>query len=74
MGIIIEVMGNFHRMSRLGLNKGKTQLLVAGSGDWPVGINIHGITVVDKVCVLGVEIDRKLTRLNENWDKVLEKM
>jgi exonuclease III len=74
VGIVIEVMGNFHRMSGLGLNKGKTQLLVAGSDDWPVGINIHGITVVDKVCVLGVEIDGKLTRLNENWDKVLEKM
>ncbi len=58
-------------MSELALNKGKTQLSVAGCDDWPVGIMILGITIVDKVCVLGVEIDRKLDRINENWDNVL---
>jgi hypothetical protein len=39
-----------------------------------VGIMIMGITVVDKVCVLGVEIDRKIGRLDGNWENVLEKM
>jgi hypothetical protein len=58
----------------LALNKGKTQLMVAGCDDWQIGINVHGITVVDKVCVLGVEIDHKFNRLNENWDKVIKKM
>jgi hypothetical protein len=72
--IILGVMEDFYRMSGLALNKGKTQLMVAGCEDWQIGINIHGITVVDKVCVLGVEIDRKLSRLNENWEKVIEKM
>jgi exonuclease III len=74
VGIILRVLENFYRMSGLALNKGKTQLLVAGSEDWPTGINVQGITVVDKVCVLGVEIDRRLVRLNENWDNVIEKM
>ncbi len=72
--IILGVMEEFYRMSGLALNKGKTQLMVAGCEEWQIGINIHGITVVDKVCVLGVEIDRKLSRLNENWEKVIEKM
>jgi hypothetical protein len=72
--IILGVMEDFYRMSGLALNKGKTQLMVAGCEDWQIGINVHGITVVDKVCVLGVEIDRKLSRLNENWEKVIEKM
>ncbi len=72
--MILEVMENFFRVSGLALNKGKTQLLVAGSEDWPVGIMIRGITVVDKVCVLVVDIDRKIERLNGNWEKVLEKM
>jgi hypothetical protein len=47
VGIILNVMEEFHRMSGLALNKGKTQLLVAGCDDWPVGIMILGVTVVD---------------------------
>ena len=31
------------------------------------------VTIVGNVSLLGIKIDRKLEKLNDNWDKVIEK-
>jgi hypothetical protein len=67
-------MEGYERCTGLGLNKGKTQLMVCGSENWAIGTKIFEITVVDSVSILGIKIDRKLERLNENWDNAIVKM
>ena len=52
----------------------KTQLMVTGGEDVQVGSTIGEITKVDNISVLGIKIDRKLEKLNDNWDKVIGKM
>ncbi len=53
-------MEGYERCTGLGLNKGKTQLMVCGSENWATGTKIFEITVVDSVSILGITIDRKL--------------
>jgi hypothetical protein len=72
--LICDVMEGYERCTGLGLNKGKTQLMVCGSENWAIGTKIFEITVVDSVSILGIKIDRKLERLNENWDNAIVKM
>jgi hypothetical protein len=48
--------------------------MVSGSENWAIGTKIFEITVVDSVSILGIKIDRKLERLNENWDNAIVKM
>jgi hypothetical protein len=71
---ILNVLKDFHRVTGLELNEDKTQLMVVGAERWIVGKIIHGITVVDAVKLLGVVIDRKLERLDNNWDRVIATM
>jgi hypothetical protein len=39
-----------------------------------VGDNVMGIKIVDKVNILGITIDRMLSDMDSNWDKVKVKM
>ena len=48
--------------------------MVTGGEDVQVGSTIGEITIVDNISVLGIKIDRKLEKLNDNWDKVIGKM
>jgi hypothetical protein len=52
----------------------KTQLMVVGSDNWATGEKVHGIEIVDKVTILGITIDRKLDKLNDNWEQAIIKM
>jgi hypothetical protein len=72
--IILKLLREFEQVSGLVINIGKTQLMVTGSDVWPTGMRIHEIEVVDKVTILGITIDRKLEKLDENWDKAIGKM
>ncbi len=72
--IICDIMEEYERCTGLGLNKGKTQLMICGSDNWAIGTRVSEITVVESVSILGIKIDRKLERLNENWDNAIVKM
>ncbi len=72
--IICDIMEGYERCTGLGLNKGKTQLMVCGSDNWVIGTKVSEITVVESVSILGIKIDRKLERLNDNWDNATVKM
>ncbi len=72
--IILRLLREFELVSGLAINIGKTQLMISGSDVWPTGMSIHDIEVVDKVTILGITIDRKLEKLDENWDKAIGKM
>ena len=48
--------------------------MVTGDEDVQVGSTRGEITIVDNISVLGIKIDRKLEKLNDNWDKVIGKM
>ena len=47
--------------------------MITGGKDAQVGSTIGEITIVGNVSLLGIKIDRKLEKLNDNWDKVIEK-
>ena len=47
--------------------------MIRGGEDAQVGSTIGEITIVGNVSLLGIKIDRKLEKLNDNWDKVIEK-
>ena len=48
--------------------------MITGGEDAQVGSTIGEITIVGNVSLLGIKIDRKLEKLNDNWDKVIGKM
>jgi hypothetical protein len=48
--------------------------MIVGSDDWHEGDQICGITIVNKVKVLGIEIDRKLAHLENNWNEAINRM
>ena len=48
--------------------------MITGGEDAQVGSKIGEITVVDSISVLGIKIDRKLEKLNDNWEKAAGKM
>jgi hypothetical protein len=70
----LGVLGEFESVSGLSINIGKTQLMVTGSDLWVPGTRIHGVEVVEKVTILGITIDRKLEKLDDNWDIAIGKM
>ncbi len=70
----MDVMRDFYRISGLEVNKSKTQLMVTGCDMVQVGTVINNIEVVEKVTLLGIEIDRKITRIDTNWEKCLGKI
>jgi hypothetical protein len=74
VGKILTLLREFEQASGLMINIGKTQLMITGCDVWLTGARIHDIEVVDKVTILGITIDRKLEKLNENWDKAIGKM
>ena len=47
--------------------------MITGGEDAQEGSTIGEITIVGNVSLLGIKIDRKLEKLNDNWDKVIEK-
>jgi hypothetical protein len=71
---IIKTLDEFKLVSGLETNKDKTQLMVCGGENWMTGQKILGIAVVEKVKIVGIEIDRKIEKLSENWDTVAKKM
>ncbi len=71
---ILVLMEMFNRTTGLEINTEKTQLMIAGFEQWGVGLFIQGIHVVSSVKVLGIKIDRKLEKLNDNWEEVITKM
>jgi hypothetical protein len=74
MDVIMDVMRDFYRISGLEVNKSKTQLMVTGCDMVQAGTVIDNIEVVEKVTLLGIEIDRKITRIDTNWEKCLGKI
>ena len=48
--------------------------MVTGGEVAQIGSKIGEITIVDSISVLGIKIDRKLEKLDENWEKVVGKM
>ncbi len=74
MDTVMRLLNQFSEMSGLEVNKGKTQLMVGGVDDWQEGQQVCGVTIVNKVRLLGIEIDRKLERLDENWNDVISRM
>jgi hypothetical protein len=74
VGLILEMLRNFGLVSGLKLNINKTQLMVVGSNGWITGTQVHSIEIVDKVSILGIIIDRKLTKLGDNWEAAILKM
>ena len=71
---ILEILNEFEAVSGLQINIKKTQLMITGGDDERIGDIIEGIKTVDSIEVLGVKIDRKLQKLDENWEKTLRKM
>ena len=45
--------------------------MVTGGEGAQIGSKIGEITIVDSISVLGIKIDRKLEKLDENWEKVV---
>jgi hypothetical protein len=74
MNTIMGVMQEFYLISGLEVNKSKTQLMVTGCDMIQVGMVINNIEVVEKVTLLGIEIDRRLTRIESNWEKCIGKI
>jgi hypothetical protein len=72
--LILWILNNFTMVSGLEVNTDKTQLMIVGTENWPVGNQIGGITIVDKVKVLGVGIDRRLGQLENNWYEAITRM
>ena len=71
---IMKVLTDFEAVSGLSINKRKTQLMACGGDTWGIGTDISGITIVEKVNILGIEIDRKLETLENNWTKCISKV
>ncbi len=71
---IVTVLTEFATVTGLEINKNKTQLMVVGSDNRQIGRSIDDIVIVNEVTLLGVQIDRRLSRLDENWEKVIVKM
>jgi len=66
-------MQNFEITTGLGMNKAKTSLMITNrDGQQQVG-EVHGITLVEEVVVLGILIDKKLEKVNKNWEKAIIK-
>ncbi len=74
MELILRILNNFTMVSGLEVNTDKIQLMIVGTENWPVGNQIGGITIVDKVKVLGVGIDRRLGQLDNNWHEAVTRM
>ncbi len=71
---IIKMLDDFATITGLEINKEKTQLMVTGSDEWMVGQRICGIITVGEITLLGIKIDRKLLKLDDNWASVINKM
>ena len=74
LNCLLKILRDFSRVSGLEINEKKTQLMITGGEDAQVGSKIGDITVVESISVLGIKIDRKLEKLDENWEKVIGKM
>ena len=48
--------------------------MITGEEEAQAGSKIGEITVVDSISVLGIKIDRKVEKLNDNWEKAAGKM
>jgi hypothetical protein len=48
--------------------------MVVGSNNWEEGTHVNGIVIVSRVRILGIQIDRKLEQLEDNWTLAIEKM
>jgi hypothetical protein len=71
---ILATLDLFHLTSGLSVNLNKTQLMVCGTDRVRTNSIILGVTVVEKIKVLGVEIDRKVENLDNNWRKIIHKI
>jgi hypothetical protein len=70
--MVMMLLSRFTSLTVLEVNTKKTQLMVAGTEDWPVGQRVCGVTIVDNVKLLGVGIYRKLEKLDDNWEDVMK--
>jgi hypothetical protein len=48
--------------------------MIGGVDNWEEGQQVCGVTIVNKVKLLGIVIDRKLEGLDENWNDVISRM
>ena len=74
---VIEIFNEFSKLSGLKLNKDKTFVLVSGcepSNELIDMINESGLSYATSITHLGIFIDNKLERLDENWKLKLKKL
>ena len=71
---ILTILKEFEGVSGLKINVNKTQLMITGGDGEIIGDAIEGISVVNEINVLGIQIDRKLVNLDANWEKTILKM
>jgi len=71
LSTILDIMKNFELTTGLGMNKKKTNLMITNTQQYQG--EVRGITLCDEVTVLGIVIDRKLEKIQQNWDKAIIK-
>jgi hypothetical protein len=73
LGRIFVILDEFGSISGLVINKAKTNLMISGK-EWEGGESALGIKIVASCKLLGVKIDSKIKKLDENWAEVLRKV
>jgi hypothetical protein len=70
---IITIMESFGDISGLCINMGKTSLMITGKA-WEGDETVHGIKIVSECKLLGIKIDHKVEKLDQNWKESLRKV
>ncbi len=73
LGMIFVILKEFGEISGLVINKTKTNLLISGR-EWEGADTVLGIKIVESCKLLGVKIDHKAKKLDENWAEVSRKI
>ncbi len=73
LGRIFVILNEFGSISGLVINKAKTNLMISGK-EWEGDESVLGIKIVASCKLLGVKIDSKVKKLDENWAEVSRKI
>jgi hypothetical protein len=73
LGRIFVILKEFREISGLVINKTKTNLMISGR-EWEGADTVLGIKIVTTCKLLGVKIDHKAKKLDENWAEVSRKI
>jgi hypothetical protein len=70
---ILEILDGFGSVSGLQVNREKTHIMVTGT-EWGGASDIEGIKIKSECKLLGIMIDNKNARLQQNWDSSIIKI